>query len=82
MKMSDSLFFLFGGDHYYPSGGMRDLVGAFPTAESALEHATGNVQRPWDEDGETSILEWWHIATVKDGDLYIIHTGSGSEVTR
>lgn len=33
------VFLVFGGDHYYPSGGWEDLLGRFDTMEEAMGFA-------------------------------------------
>lgn len=37
--MFNKRFWLFAGDFYYPSGGMRDFIGSFDTVAEALSAA-------------------------------------------
>lgn len=49
------MFMLFGGGHYYPSGGAYDLHGIYDTLEEA------------EEDGKVYFggeFEWWHVYDV------------------
>ena len=59
------MYFLFAGETYYPMGGMQDLVGTFPTLESAREAGTGT-----DEDGMQ--YDWYQIAQLVDGQLVVV----------
>lgn len=43
------MYLLFAGDSYYPCGGWRDFVGAFPSIESAVEYVN------------TVDCDWWHV---------------------
>lgn len=49
-------YLLFGGDTYYPRGGMHDLRGDFFTAEGAVSQA---------QKGEPMVAvsgyDWWHV---------------------
>jgi len=61
-------YLLFGGDHYYPEGGIYDYVGEFDTLEEAL--AVGMAAHPpehycWKPDnvkwcGKTA-YDWYHV---------------------
>lgn len=63
------MYFLFAGDTYYPSGGMRDLVGTFASIDEARTVAeSGGV----DEDGFAFRYDWYHIATLVDGRLVVV----------
>ena len=66
------MYLLFGGDQYYPSGGVNDFIGAYPTLEEAKVVADGVF--PYDEEladpnnpEDFAPLDWWHIATFQDG---------------
>ena len=50
---------LFGGEVYYASGGMNDLIGMYPTLDAAKAAATEAVQ----SDG----FEWWQIVDATSG---------------
>lgn len=53
-------YHLFGGHHYYPSGGMRDYLGNFASASAAMEGFDAIRQKdPYDG-------QWGHI--VQQGD--------------
>lgn len=53
-------FLLFAGDHYYPSGGVGDLVGAFPDFNSAVAaYWWGCSYGP-----DVSRREWGHVLDV------------------
>jgi len=56
--MTNTIYFLFAGDYYYPDGGMRDLRGTFDSIDAAMARAAR--------------FNWWHIATIVDGQLTII----------
>ena len=62
-------FALFAGDHYYPSGGMRDLVGRFDSVEEAVHFLTTHE----DDEGYPLQYDWYQIvdlttfAVVVDG---------------
>ena len=44
---------LFGGSEFYPSGGMNDLMGRYPSIESATAAAV--------EAERQGRVEWWQI---------------------
>ena len=50
---------LFGGQQYYASGGMNDLLGMYPTLEAAKAAATEAV--------ESERIEWWQIVAARYG---------------
>lgn len=50
---------LFSGEHYYPSGGAKDLVGVYDTLEAAMDGGP--------------ISDWAHIARLDDDGLTITH---------
>lgn len=56
-------FIVFGGDTYYPSGGMRDFKGAFPSMLDAITWAGSQG------------FDWWQVVD-KDENLKIcsVHT--------
>tara|TARA_Y100000593_G_C4245816_1_gene304594 strand:+ start:101 stop:364 length:264 start_codon:yes stop_codon:yes gene_type:complete len=53
------MFLLFGGDDYYPGGGMSDFRGRFDSIASA-EEAARNVmfKNAW---SDTGVCQWWQI---------------------
>ena len=53
-------YWLFGGDDYYPQGGMYDLVSRHDTVRDAM--AAGR-DTP---DGERP-LDWWHVWDAEEG---------------
>ena len=57
---------LFGGEVYYPSGGMNDLLGIYPTLDAAKAAATEAVQ--------SERVEWWQIEERHD-----VLTGDGGD---
>jgi ABC-type siderophore export system fused ATPase/permease subunit len=68
------MYLLFGGDRYYPGGGVNDFIGAYPTLEEAKVAAEGVF--PYDEEladpnnpEDFAPLDWWHIATFQDGNF-------------
>jgi hypothetical protein len=61
------MFYLFGGYHYYPEGGVSDLRGSFPTMEDALE-AVNEYQYLL----RRRKYEWYQIVQIVDGDFIII----------
>lgn len=54
-------FMLFGGDNYYPSGGIDDLHGSYHSLEAAMMHAT-----TWFYDDYT----WWNIIDLEAGKMW------------
>ena len=50
---------LFGGEQFYASGGMNDLLGMYPTLDAAKAAATEAMQ--------SEKIEWWHIADARSG---------------
>ena len=60
--MSDELknkrYLLFGGDTYYPCGGMSDLSGSFDTLEAAEESAKNQEHE----------FDWYHIYDSQTGE--------------
>lgn len=50
---------LFGGEVYYASGGMNDLIGMYPTLVAAKAAATEAVQ--------SERVEWWQIVDARSG---------------
>jgi hypothetical protein len=57
------IYWLFGGECYYASGGMNDYVGRFET----IEEATAAAKERFKD------LEWWHVLNL---DLGIIVANS------
>lgn len=54
-------FMLFGGDHYYPSGGIDDLHGSYETLETAMMHATTSFGDDY---------TWWNIIDLETGQVW------------
>ena len=53
-------FYLFAGEHYYPRGGVEDLIGVFSSAEECRVRARAG-------------HDWYHIATFDaEGNFTII----------
>ena len=52
-----SWHWLFGGQQYYASGGMNDLLGIYPTLDAAKAAATEAVQ--------SERVEWWQIVDAR-----------------
>ena len=50
---------LFGGEQYYACGGMHDLIGTYPSIDSA-KAAAAEAER----EGK---LEWWQIVVASSG---------------
>lgn len=50
---------LFGGQQYYACGGMHDLIGIYPSIDSAKAAAT--------EAEQQGRVEWWHIVVASSG---------------
>jgi len=49
-------YFLFGGEYYYPSGGVKDLMFCAHTLLAALDHLN---------NGNHGWIEWFHIINIK-----------------
>lgn len=47
--MKYNRYLVFGGDRYYPNGGMRDFAGSFETQDVAENYA------------KSKEFDWWHI---------------------
>jgi hypothetical protein len=73
--MGTPMFFLFGGDMYFPGGGMSDLRGTYATLEEALAASQHTFV---DEDGE-NYLHWWQVGTVIDGQLVLVDGGRNTK---
>lgn len=54
------MYHLFVGDDYYPSGGMNDYRGSFPSLEACEE---------WLEVNAQPVVQWAHAATFQEGKL-------------
>ena len=50
---------LFGGPEFYPSGGLHDLIGRYPSIESATAAAV--------EAEQQGRVEWWQIVVASSG---------------
>lgn len=55
-------FFLFGGHHYYPKGGLLDYLNSFDTLEECQEWGV----KYWAENYYD--INWMHIVTIRDSD--------------
>lgn len=55
-------YLIFGGDNYYPLGGMRDLIGCASTIQKAREMALTR-----------TVFDWWHIVDAHT--LQIVEQG-------
>jgi hypothetical protein len=57
-------YLLFGGEHYYPSGGWQDFQKDFDTLEAAqAEGAQYDANRK-------SIIDWWHVYDTQENRLF------------
>lgn len=56
------MYYLFAGDHYYPSGGAKDFLGAFPSVEAAQAEA------------KERSSDWWHVTNMA---MQIVASGYG-----
>ena len=41
-------YLLFRGTYYYPSGGIDDLIGDYPTLQLAIEAANADIKKDWE----------------------------------
>ena len=58
-----AMFLLFGGDDYYPGGGMADFRGQFDSIEEAESIATSaEFNNDWSRDGK---CEWWCVVDAE-----------------
>lgn len=57
---------LFGGPEYYPSGGMNDLIGRYPSLSSATAAAV--------EAELQGRVEWWQIVSATCGTILMQST--------
>lgn len=71
-------FHLFGGEHYYPGGGINDYLGSFERYEDAMQYVTDQKEkyRIYDVTGKAvngeypNRLDWFDILTEgPDGSL-------------
>lgn len=63
------IYFLFGGDHYYPSGGLMDLV------DSVEAESVGDARRQFEDRGSFDGIEWWQLGGF-DGYLRFYESGN------
>lgn len=61
------MFLVFGGEDYYPGGGINDFLGGFKTMEEAYL--------------EASNCEWWTIHTFHDDEFHLVCEGRDREIT-
>jgi len=47
---------VFAFEHYYPSGGMNDLIGVYPTIEEAVTHWKNQIKQKY-FDGTIQICD-------------------------
>jgi len=66
-----SSYALFGGNRFYPAGGIEDFKGFFETVEEAEQHVLENYDMYINFD-------WYHIA-CKDS-FTIIASGNGEDL--
>lgn len=59
-------YLLFAGDHYYPSGGVRDFVGDFDSIEGAMSELI--------RFGRSDGFDWYHI--VEYSTMKIVKKGN------
>ena len=68
----DKPFALFGGDRFYPGGGMADFAGTFATVDEAVE--AGKMPLGRDEktkellpaaNGTFDPFEWYHVVDLR-----------------
>jgi len=57
------MFFLFAGEHYYPSGGMHDFIDQFDNIDDAIGV------------GRSGKYDWYNIASLQDGKLVTVTSG-------
>jgi len=57
---------LFGGQQYYASGGMNDLVGIYPTLDAAKAAAAEAMQ--------SGQIEWWHIVAARSAGVVVLRS--------
>ena len=57
------MFFLFAGEHYYPSGGMNDFIDQFDNIDDAIGTA------------DSGKYDWYNIASLQDGKLVTVTSG-------
>lgn len=57
---------LFGGPEHYPSGGMHDLIGRYPSPGSATAAAV--------EAERQGRVEWWQIVSATCGTILMQST--------
>ena len=53
------MYILFGGDDYYPGGGLADYRGKYNTLDEAVTAAkTKEFENTW---SAMKLCEWWHV---------------------
>lgn len=58
-------YYLFGGQYYYPNGGVRDF------RSSVRADSVVSARKMLDFSG----LEWWQIVLIEDGVVHIVASG-------
>ena len=66
------MYFLFGGDNYYPSGGWKDLIGIYATLEEAVKEGS-SCESIFGSDMLIEKYDWWHVV---DGNSLTVVCGS------
>lgn len=69
--MTATIFMVFGGDIYYPSGGMEDFQAQFSTFAEAEAFAMGFVQ--------ADCLRWSHVADATTHQVLAQYKGQQRE---
>ena len=59
---------LFAGDHYYPSGGIGDLVGSFET----IEEAKAKGRDALSEFNINDYNDWFHVVDLQSEDGTVV----------
>ena len=69
------MFILFGGDTYYPGGGMADYRGKYETLDNAIIAAkTQEFSNEWTTE---NLCQWWHVLDLDS--WQIVASSEGDE---
>jgi len=68
---TDKKYWLFGGQQYYPRGGMDDFQGSFYSASDARDEIR-------ESDNPCVYFDWYHIFNSKSGE--IVEVGYGGDL--
>lgn len=65
-------YLLFGGETFYPCGGVGDFLGVFDEPEQAKKHFDVLAKIPYDPlaDKKRVRMQWGEIAVLEDGDYF------------